>query len=183
MKITIIVDDKNVIMDGVLVHLPNMDWGNKCFTGDPGTVLDDVAAVQFDDDAGQGHVEYKTLLTKQTFRPNVRPPDCPITAADFQENFGWVLNEWAAGYERKKAAEEAAEEERRRSIEAAEAASRADVAETKLGVAQEAGGATLAEMEALKAEIAEMRKIAAKHTAYISGQIEDAQKIVGEGNQ
>lgn len=89
MQITIVTDDKIVLCDGVPVALPNLEWAK--FAGDPATPYDDIAAVQFNTDAGQGHIEYKTVVTKQAHRPNMRPPDCTILAADFERDFAWVV--------------------------------------------------------------------------------------------
>ena len=66
MQITIVVEDKTVICDGVAVPLPDVDWS--VFDGDPSTKWDDVAAVQFNTDTGQGHVEYRTIITSSPMR-------------------------------------------------------------------------------------------------------------------
>ena len=52
MQITIVVEDKTVIYEGVAVALPDVDWS--VFDGDPSTKWDDVAAVQFDPSKANG---------------------------------------------------------------------------------------------------------------------------------
>lgn len=107
MQITIVVDDRIVIVDGIAAHLPDLDWGHRSFVGDPGTLLDDVSAVQYDTVTGQGTVEYRTLVTRQATRPNVRPPDWYITPADFESNFAWVMPAYREAAARQKAEDEA----------------------------------------------------------------------------
>lgn len=94
MQITIIVSDKLVIVGGVAVHLPNLDWSS--FDGDPSTPWDDIQAVQYSSDDRQGHVEYRTITTQPATRPNIRPGDRMITAAEFNSEFAWVLEAYAA---------------------------------------------------------------------------------------
>lgn len=89
MKITIVVDDQRVIVDRVGLHMPDLDWSK--FDGDPSSPLDDIAAVQFDTGHGQGHIEYREIITAQASRPNMRPPDWMINQAQFEAMFGWVL--------------------------------------------------------------------------------------------
>ena len=89
MQITIITDDKTVIVDGFPVALPGLDWSR--FNGDPNTPWDDIRAVQFNSDRGQGHVEYKTIMTKQAARPDITPPNLLIGRAEFEQSFAWLL--------------------------------------------------------------------------------------------
>lgn len=89
MKVTIVVDDKTVLCDGVAVALPNADWS--AFDMDPNDPNDNIAAVQFDTSIGQGHAEFYTQITKQANRPNMRPPDWHLTQADFNQYFAWIL--------------------------------------------------------------------------------------------
>ena len=87
MQIRIIVSDKLVAVDNRPVDLPNLDWSK--FNGDRDNPWDDIEAVQFY--GAQGHVEFKTVETKQPHRPNMRPPDRTITAAEFEAEFAWVI--------------------------------------------------------------------------------------------
>lgn len=109
MQITIVVDDKLVLVDRKPLELPELDWS--VFDMDPNDPNDDVSAVQFDTDAGQGHVEFKTRLTKQVTRPNVRPPDWRITAAEFEKHFGFVIPAYEAKAKTVKAEQAAREAE------------------------------------------------------------------------
>lgn len=88
MQITIIVDDKTVYVDGVSVALPNLDWSK---FRDLGAAHDDIHAVQFNLDKGQGQIEYCEVMTGEAARPNIKPPNWPIDAATFEKKFGWVL--------------------------------------------------------------------------------------------
>lgn len=110
MQITIVVDDKLVMIDRKPVHLPDLDWA--VFDMDPANPDDDVAAVQFDTEAGVGHVEFKTRQTKQVNRPNNRPPDWHISAADFEKHFAFVLPAYEAKLKTVQAEETAREAER-----------------------------------------------------------------------
>ena len=110
MQITIVVDDKLVMIDRKPVHLPDLDWA--VFDMDPANPDDDVAAVQFDTEAGVGHVEFKTRQTKQVNRPNNRPPDWHISAADFEKHFAFVLPAYEAKLKTVQAEEVAREAER-----------------------------------------------------------------------
>lgn len=113
MQITIVVDDKLVLVNRKPLELPELDWS--VFDMDPANPDDDVAAVQFDADTGMGHVEFKTRLTKQLNRPNVRPPDWMINAAEFEKHFGFVIPAYEAKAKKIKAeqaAREAAREAR-----------------------------------------------------------------------
>lgn len=94
MQITIVVDDRLVLIDRKPLELPELDWS--VFDMDPNDPNDDVSAVQFDTDAGQGHVEFKTRMTKQFNRPNVRPPDWMISATDFEKHFSFVIQAYEA---------------------------------------------------------------------------------------
>lgn len=144
--ITIVVSDHVVLVDSKPVWLHHVDWTQECFTGDAGTVLDDVAAVNFDTVTGQGWVEYKTLTTKQTTRPNVRPPDWRISQVEFDALFAWLLPEYEKGLAAQKQ-EEARQAEMQRlsaelqNVEAAQART-----EQRLSIAAEE------EIEALKAQ-------------------------------
>lgn len=113
MQITIVVEDRLVLIDRKPLELHELDWS--VFDMDPADPNDDVSAVQFDTDAGQGHVEFKTRLTKQATRPNVRPPDWMINAAEFEKHFGFVIPAYEAKAKKIKAeqaAREAAREAR-----------------------------------------------------------------------
>lgn len=163
MQITIVVEDKTVICDGVAVPLPDVDWS--VFDGDPSTKWDDVAAVQYNTDSKQGHVEYRTIVTGNAMRPNIRPGDMPIDEAYFSAAFGWILEPYAI----------ARDEQVRREREAAEAAKRASVKAsadaletyraTKSGVPVEA--APLEDVDALKAKLAELeRQVSAQQESF-----------------
>ncbi len=163
MQITIVVEDKTVICDGVAVPLPDVDWS--VFDGDPSTKWDDVAAVQYNTDSKQGHVEYRTIVTSNAMRPNIRPGDMPIDEAYFNAAFGWILEPYT----------QARDEQVRREREAAEAAKRAsvkasaDALETyrasKGGVVVEA--APLEDVDALKAKLAELeRQVSAQQESF-----------------
>lgn len=89
MQITIVVDDKLVLVDRKPLHLPDLDWA--VFDLDPANPDDDVQAVQFDTHTGTGHVEFKTRITKQANRPNNRPPDWLIGQAEFDQYFAFVV--------------------------------------------------------------------------------------------
>lgn len=94
MQITIVVDDKLVLVNRKPLELPDLDWS--AFDMDPGNPDDDISAVQFNSVTGMGHVEFKTRTTKQLNRPNNRPPDWHISAADFEKHFGFVLPAYEA---------------------------------------------------------------------------------------
>ena len=109
MQITIVVDDKLVMIDRKPLQL-DIDWS--VFDMDPSNPDDDIAAVQFDTEAGVGHVEFKTRQTKQVNRPNNRPPDWHISAADFEKHFAFVLPAYEAKLKTVQAEEVAREAER-----------------------------------------------------------------------
>ena len=163
MQITIVVEDKIVICDGVAVPLPDVDWS--VFDGDPSTKWDDVAAVQFDTGSGQGHVEYRTIVTDNPVRPNIRPGDMPIDRAAFDGAYGWILEPYTA----------ARDAQVRREREAAEAAKRASIAasdqalktyrEGKGGVPLDA--AAVEDVDALKSKLAELeRQVSAQQESF-----------------
>lgn len=110
MQITIVVDDKLVLIDRKPMELPELDWS--VFDMDPANPDDDVSAVQFNTDSGTGHVEFKTRQTKQVNRPNNRPPDWHISAADFEKYFGFVVPAYEAKAKKVKAEIAAYEAER-----------------------------------------------------------------------
>ena len=110
MQITIVVDDKLVLIDRKPMELPELDWS--VFDMDPSNPDDDVSAVQFNTDSGTGHVEFKTRQTKQVNRPNNRPPDWHISAADFEKYFGFVVPAYEAKAKKVKAEIAAYEAER-----------------------------------------------------------------------
>ena len=154
MQITIVVEDKIVICGNVAVSLPDADWS--VFDGDPSTKWDDVAAVQFNTDTGQGHVEYRTIITSSPMRPNIRPGDMPIDAAHFEANYAWILQPYAIAREaQEKREREAAEAAKRAALEASENAVAAYRA-SKAGVPVEA--APLEDVDTLKAELEKLRK-------------------------
>lgn len=147
MKIAIIVDDRTIVVDGVACEV-ELNWQAECFTGDPGTVLDDVHAVQFDTDAGQGHVEYRTVRTKQLTRPNNVPPNWAISALEFEQLFGWVLPHYREALEKRKAQEEAA---------------RAAAREAAANAPERPAPAPPEDVSALKAELEQLRGIVDAH--------------------
>ena len=124
MQISIIVPDRTVYVDGFAVEIPTLDWAS--FDGDPGNPWDDIWAVQYDTDRKSGHVEYKTLATKQTARPDITPPNWPIGEAEFSSNFGWVLPIYQAERARVEAAEAARREAEAKAAEAAAGKAEAD---------------------------------------------------------
>ena len=159
MQITIIVPDKTVYCDGLAIEMPDLDWST--FDGDPATPWDDIHAVQFNATAGQGHVEYKEILTHQAARPNIKPPSWGISMLDFEANFAWVLPAFAA----RKAqieAENAAREAAERAAAEAQAAAPAFSAEPG---EWSAPSASSEDLEALKAEIAALKESAARNTS------------------
>ena len=159
MQITIIVPDKTVYCDGLSIEMPELDWAK--FGGDPATPWDDIHAVQFNATAGQGHVEYKVILTGQAARPNIKPPAWNISMLDFEANFAWVLPPFAA----RKAqieAENAALEAAQKLAAEARAAAPAVWAEQGEWSAPKASSEDL---EALKAEIAALKESAARNTS------------------
>ena len=112
MKITILVDDKAVYVDGRAMRITDLDWSK--FFGDPSSKEDDIHAVQFNTERGQGHVEYKNYPTKQLGRPDVPTPDWCIDTAIFEREFAWVLPHYEAALSQAvaaEAAERAAEDE------------------------------------------------------------------------
>ena len=109
MQITIVVDDKLVMIDRKPLQL-DIDWS--VFDMDPSNPDDDIAAVQFDTEAGVGHVEFKTRQTKQVNRPDNRPPDWHISADDFEKHFAFVLPAYEAKLKTVQAEEVAREAER-----------------------------------------------------------------------
>lgn len=92
MRIAIVVPDKLVAVDSAPLTLPDLDWS--VFSGGP-TPYDDIHAVHFDTQTGQGHVEYAVVVTKEPTRPNIKPGDWPITITDFESRFSWVLAAYA----------------------------------------------------------------------------------------
>lgn len=180
MKIKIIVADQIVLCDDAIVHLPNLDWGHVCFTGDPGTVLDDVWAVQFDTETGQGWIEYKMLQTRQAMRPNVKPPDCPITQKEFDDLFGWVMPEYAKGLAAQQ--ERLAREAEASRIEAERAALESQASRTSADLAAAQDSGTAQEIEALKAQNKELSdKLAGLDDALKA--IYEAQVRVAKGDE
>lgn len=143
MQITIIVDDRIVQIDQVPLRL-DLDWS--VFDGDPESPWDNIHAVIFDTERGQGHVAYKPVRTSQTARPDMVPPDWYITQADFDEHFSFVVPRWQVAKLKADANAEAAEAAEARAAEEASLRQKSDggpVADT----------ATAAEVEALKAEL------------------------------
>ena len=124
MQISIIVPDRTVYVDGFAVELPALDWAK--FDGEKNNPWDDISAVQFDTERKSGHVEYKTVATKQTARADMTPPNWLIGEADFANNFAWVLPIYQAERERVEAAEAARKEAEAKAAEAAAAKAEAD---------------------------------------------------------
>lgn len=124
MQITIIVPDQTIYVDGFAVALPMLDWAK--FDGDPVSPWDDIRTVQFDTDRKTGHVEYKTVATKQTTRPDMTPPNWFIGEGDFAAHFAWVLPIYQEERARVEAAEAARKEAEARAAEAAAAKAEAD---------------------------------------------------------
>lgn len=168
MKISIVVDDQIVIVDGVSVKVSSIDWA--FFDGDPSTKWDDIAAVQFDTDAGQGHVEYRTIVTGHPLRPNIRPGDWLITATDFDEKFSFVLGPYKAALEAHRAEEE----------EAARKAKEASAARTKESI--EAYRAAKL-VKALNAEGVEVPAAAADDVEALKTKLEAIERTVSAHNQ
>ena len=106
-QITIIVDDKTVIVGGRAVVLPSLDWS--AFKGQ--SVNDKIHAVQFDSERGHGHVEYCDVVTEPATRPNQKPHNWLIDAATFDKTFGWVMPLYAEQCAADDAASAAAEAE------------------------------------------------------------------------
>lgn len=94
MKLTINVADRVVGVDGEFLHLPALDWSR--FGGTVEDPWDDIEAVQYDTELGQGHVEYRAIVTRQPGRPNLKAPDWHIGPDDFTTHFGWVIEAWTA---------------------------------------------------------------------------------------
>ena len=163
MQITIVVEDKTVICDGVAVPLPDVDWS--VFDGDPSTKWDDIAAVQYNTDSKQGHVEYRTIVTSNAMRPNIRPGDMPIDEAHFNGAFGWILEPYTQARDAQVRRErEAAEAAKQASVKASAAALETYRA-TKGGVAVEA--APLEDVDELKAKLAELeRQVSAQQESF-----------------
>lgn len=162
MQITLVVDDRLVICDGVAVHLPGLDWAK--FDGDPTTPWDDVAAVQYNAADKQGHVEYRTIVTHPAGRPNIRPGDRYIGEADFQEEFAWVLPLYVA--ERERLAAEAALAKAEAEKLAAEQALAAEKASHAPSQPSEANSE---DIDALKAELATLKETVAKQQEAFTG--------------
>ena len=76
MQITIVVPDKTVIVGGVACNLPNLDVA--AFQG--AAAYDQIHAVQYNTESGQGHIEYCTVTTTETARPNLKPDNWAIDA-------------------------------------------------------------------------------------------------------
>lgn len=166
MQITLVVDDKLVICDGVAVHLADLDWSK--FDGDPSTPWDDVAAVQYNAADKQGHVEYRTIVTKPAGRPNIRPGDRYIGEADFQAEFAWVLPLYVA--ERERLAAEAAAAKAEAEKLAAEQALAAEKASHTAGEGGTVSDAAASEdVAALKAELAVLKETVAKQQEAFTG--------------
>ena len=163
MQITIVVEDKTVICDGVAVPLPDVDWS--AFDGDPSTKWDDVAAVQYNTTSKQGHVEYRTIVTSNAMRPNIRPGDMPIDRATFESAYGWILEPYTVARDAQVRRErEAAEAAKRASIAASEQALRT-YREGKGGAVVEA--AAVEDVDALKAKLAELeRQVSAQQESF-----------------
>lgn len=186
MQITIVVEDKTVICDGFAVVMPDIDWA--VFDGDPKTPWDDVAAVQYNTKSGQGHIEYRTIVTDGHTRPNIRPGDKPIDAAEWMRSYEWVIPAYVEAREKAKAAEKAAMEAALKATSQASDKALAEYRATKRakvlrdGVEVEAAAAD--DVEALKAKLAELEsksealegKVSSHHKAF-----EALDKITGDG--
>jgi hypothetical protein len=188
MKIRIVVDDKLVSVDRCVMPMPELDW--TAFDGDPSTPWDDIAAVQHDSDRGQGHVEYREIVTDQATRHNMRPPDWNINQSQFDELFGWVLPLHAARkaeMEAERKAHEAAAEKARAEAEAAALAQQqADADQINRGEASPAPAIDTSQLKAAVAEKdaeiaalnAKLAAVEAKVDAIVQG-VDDAAK--GDG--
>lgn len=124
MQISIIVPDRTVYVDGFAVELPALDWAK--FDGEKNNPWDDISAVQFDTERKSGHVEYKTVPTKQASRPDITPPNWPIGEEDFSREFAWVLPIYQEERARVEAAEAARKEAEAKAAEAAKLKAEAD---------------------------------------------------------
>lgn len=186
MQITIIVSDQLVACDNIPVHLPGLDWAK--FDMDPNDPNDNVSAVQFNTSTGQGHVEFETQITKQSNRPNKRPPDWHIGQAEFDANFAWVLPHYTA---EKSKLEEAAALARQQEEAAREAAAANEAEARRLRIAKasvpQSGEeplpdlATASELEVLKAKIAELEARANRTEIIVKDVIVEGAKAGGEG--
>ncbi|MBK8467841.1 MAG: hypothetical protein IPL32_18675 [Chloracidobacterium sp.] len=184
MQITIVVEDKTVICDGVAVPLPDVDWS--VFDGDPSTKWDDVAAVQYNTDSKQGHVEYRTIVTSNAMRPNIRPGDMPIDEAHFNAAFGWILEPYTqARDEQVRREREAAEAAKRASVKA-EADRRAAIEKASLPRDESEGPlepvASKAELEDLQKQLAALSASNALLSQRIAANEEAAIKTLGGGS-
>ena len=186
MQITIVVDDKKVVCDGVAVTMPDIDWA--VFDGDPKTPWDDVACVQYNTKTGQGHIEYRTIVTAGHARPNIRPGDKPIDAAEFERVYGWIIPAYVEAREKAKAAEKAEMEAKLKATSEASdkalaeyrAAKRAKV--LRDGVEVEAAAAD--DVEALKAKIADLESKSAALENQVSSHhaaFKKLDEITGDG--
>lgn len=163
MQITIVVGDKTVICDGVGVVLPAVDWS--VFDGDPTTRWDDIAAVQFNTDSGQGHIEYRTIVTDHPARPNIRPGDMPISADDFQQRFAWILDPYKVEASKQRAAAEAV----RAKSEAARQQAEADRETSRRAEIDAATSDMREKLAALEAQTAQHRAVFEKLNEVLPG--------------
>lgn len=168
-QITIIVEDKTVVVDGVAALLPDLDVSK--FTGDPTSPWDDIHAVQFNTKTGQGWVEYCVVATGQISRPDMKPPDWGIGKKDFDAMFGWVMPLYEAQITALKAEQEAAEKAR---MEAAKRAAEAPAQVAREGMDVGIDQAMLAEFTAMKAKVAAQDEL-------LKNMLAEAAKVASEG--
>lgn len=177
MKIRIVVDDKIVSIDRTVIEMPELDWSK--FDGDPSSPWDDIAAVQFDTERGQGHIEYRDVMTAQATRDNMRPPDWKINQAQFEAMFGWVISLHAARKAEMEAERAKAEEEAAKVRQDAEAAFLAQQ-QADLERQGEAVVAPAAGSEDLRAEMDELRAKNADLAAKVNAMLQAAKDVGGE---
>ena len=87
-QITIVVDDKMILVGGVACHLPDLDISS---FRNIGAQHDNIRAVQFNTTSNDGHIEYCDVITDEPTRPNIKPGNWLIDRATFERKFGWVL--------------------------------------------------------------------------------------------
>ena len=187
MRITIVVDDKLVLCDSFPVNLPGVDWSK--FAGDPGSPFDDIHAVQFNSERGQGHIEYKEVETRQAARANIKPPDMRIGQAEFDAEFAWILAAYNAERDRLAAnAEQARAAAEKASIEAeAQAAEARRLAIEKASLPQSPDdapstpSASAVDVEQLKAALAEQTRMNAETKAKLDALVSDVAGAVNAG--
>lgn len=173
MQITIIVPDKIVLCDALPITLPGVDWTK--FAGDPGSPFDDIHAVHFNSERGQGHIEYKEVETRQAARANIKPPDMRIGQAEFDADFAWILE----AYNAERARLEAAATAKKAAGETAIADNAANP--QAVDIAPATPSASAGDVEALKAALAEQTRLNAETKAKLDALVSDVAGAVSAG--